>query len=58
METVTDRCEPVLIEPRPDLAVARGATSAAWDDILTDIDREVMARGGYGKARGLPQLSC
>jgi len=26
---------------------------AAWDDILTDTDREVIARGGYGKTRGL-----
>lgn len=26
-----------------------------WDDILTDIDKEVVKRGGYGKNRGLGQ---
>ena len=26
---------------------------AAWDEILTNVDREVIARGGYGKSRGL-----
>jgi maleamate amidohydrolase len=25
----------------------------AWTDILTDVDRQVIARGGYGKRRGL-----
>jgi maleamate amidohydrolase len=25
----------------------------AWSDVLSDLDREVIARGGYGKKRGL-----
>lgn len=25
----------------------------AWDDVITELDNEVIARGGYGKTRGL-----
>ena len=28
-------------------------SSARWDDILTDTDREVIRRAGYGRPRGL-----